>query len=158
MIKINRNASHGQYLIADIFPDIKQNRAVREIFDTPEELDEVLRQTRVLISDQPSYMRVDNDDGSILIGRHHLEHADRVILHLDIIHELVHVRQHRRGLDLYDRSRAYVDRPTEIEAYALTVKEARRIGLSDHQILNYLSVEWVTPQEHDRLAKRLGIG
>lgn len=157
MLKPNRNTPHGQYLLTDIFPDIKQNRAVREIFDTPEELDAVLRQTRVIISDQPSYMRVDNDDGSILIGHHHLVHAADVILHLDIIHELVHVQQHRRGLDLYDRTLAYVDRPTEIEAYALTVKEARRIGLSDRQIFDYLCVEWITPQEHARLAKRLGV-
>ena len=77
--------------------------------------------------------------------------------HLNIIHELVHVRQQRDGMDLYDRSKAYVDRETEIEAYEYTIKEARRIGLSKEEILDYLSVEWITPEEYRRLANRLGV-
>ena len=77
---------------------------------------------------------------------------------LDIIHELVHVRQQREGLDLYDRSKAYVDRETEIEAYEYTINEARRIGLSEEEILDYLTVEWITLEEYRRLADRLGVG
>ena len=77
---------------------------------------------------------------------------------MDIIHELCHVKQHLQGRDLYDRSRAYVDRETEIEAYEITVKEARRIGLDDNAILDYLCVSWITPEEHERLARRLGVG
>jgi len=76
---------------------------------------------------------------------------------LDIVHELVHVKQHRKGLDLYDRSVSYVDRPTEIEAYAITVREARRIGLTDVAIFEYLSVDWISSEEHCRLAKRLNV-
>jgi len=116
-----------------------------------------MTRTKVIISEQPSYMKVDNADGSILINPRHLMHSDAVILYLDIIHELVHVKQHRRGLDLYDRSKAYVDRETEIDAYAFSVKEARRLDLTDKQILDYLKVEWITPEEHLRLAKRLDL-
>ncbi|MBA4424163.1 MAG: hypothetical protein C0390_13875, partial [Syntrophus sp. (in: bacteria)] len=57
----------------------------------------------------------------------------------------------------YDRSKAYVDRETEIEAYQITVQEARRIGLNDHDISNYLLVAWITPDEHKRLARRLEV-
>jgi hypothetical protein len=102
-------------------------------------------------------MSVDNQDGSITIGLSHLQQSDTEILYLDIIHELVHVRQQRDGLDLYDKTKAYVDRITEIDAFALAVKEARRIGFTEAQILNYLRVEWITPQEHRRLAKRLDV-
>ena len=102
-------------------------------------------------------MFVDNDDATINIGRMHLKASEAEVLYLDIIHELVHVRQHREGLDLYDRSVSYVDRKTEIEAYVVTIKEARSIGLNDKQILDYLTVEWITPEEHKRLAQRLNV-
>ncbi len=36
---------------------------------------------------------------------------------------------------------AYVDRPTEIEAYQTTVAEAKRIGMTDEQIIEYLKTE-----------------
>ena len=102
-------------------------------------------------------MFVDNDDGSISIGVHHLKTSDEKVLYLDIIHELVHVRQHRDGRNLYDRSVSYVDRITEIEAYEITVREARRIGMSDEEIVDYLEVEWITPEEQIRLARRLNV-
>jgi len=46
---------------------------------------------------------------------------------------------------------------TEIEAYEITVREARRIGLTDDVILDYLRVSWITPEEHKRLATKLGV-
>lgn len=157
LIRINRDATYGRYKLSDIFPDIGQNPILRELFKTASELKDVLAETAVIISDGPSYMKVDNADGSILINPRHLIHSDAVILYLDIIHELVHVKQHRQGLDLYDRSKAYVDRETEIDAYAFTIKEAHRLGLTDKQILDYLRVEWITPKEHLRLAKSLNL-
>ncbi|MEW6672397.1 MAG: ImmA/IrrE family metallo-endopeptidase [Thermodesulfobacteriota bacterium] len=157
MVQINRDAICGRYRISDIFPDIGQNPILLRLFETPSELTDVLEGTAVIISDRPSYMKVDNADGSIFINPRHLMQSDAVVLYLDIIHELVHVKQHRQGLNLYDRSKAYVDRETEIEAYAFCTQEARRLGLSDAQILDYLRVEWITPEEHLRLARRLNL-
>ncbi|MFC1814463.1 hypothetical protein ACFL0M_00680 [Thermodesulfobacteriota bacterium] len=157
MIQINRQVEPGKYKLSDIFPDIRQNPILLEIFTTSTEIDDVLSNTLVIVSDKPRYMKVDNEDGSILIGRRHLELSDVAILYLDIIHELVHVKQHRQGIDLYDRSKAYVDRQTEIDAYEFAIGEARRIGFTAKQILDYLCVEWITPEEHQRLAKRLKI-
>jgi len=96
-------------------------------------------------------------DGSITIGLTHLRQASDEFLYLDIIHELCHVKQHLQGRNLYDRSKAYVDRETEIEAYQVTVQEARRIGLKDEAIANYLRVSWITPEEHKRLVRRLDV-
>jgi hypothetical protein len=50
-----------------------------------------------------------------------------------------------------------VDRDTEIEAYLVTVREARRLGLNDEAIADYLRVSWLTPQEHQRLARILNV-
>ncbi|MCX5820356.1 MAG: hypothetical protein NT047_10675, partial [Deltaproteobacteria bacterium] len=83
--------------------------------------------------------------------------ASDEFLYLDIVHELCHVKQHLQGRNLYDRSKAYVDRETEIEAYQVTIQEARRIGLNDDAISNYLRVPWITPEESKRLARRLDV-
>ncbi|NQT68076.1 MAG: hypothetical protein HQ552_00680 [Desulfobacteraceae bacterium] len=157
MIQINRGLTPGQYKIADIFPEIIAKPILAEIFRSKQEIENVIANTKVIIINRHHEMSVDNQDGTITIGLNHLQQSDTEILYLDIIHELVHVRQQRDGLDLYDKTKAYVDRLTEIDAYALTVKEARRIGFTEAQILNYLQVEWITPQEHRRLAKRLDV-
>ena len=102
-------------------------------------------------------MYVKNDDASIVIGFQHLQNSDSKILYLDIIHELVHVMQQRQGLDLYDKSYAYVDRPTEIEAYEIAVLEAKNLGMNKEEILDYLLVEWITTEEHRRLASHVGL-
>ena len=50
-----------------------------------------------------------------------------------------------------------MDRPTEIEAYALVVEEARAMGLPEDKIAEYLYVEWASPKDHERLCRRLGV-
>ena len=47
--------------------------------------------------------------------------------------------------------------PTEIESYDITVKEAKRLGMSDKEIIDYLKVEWITAEEHKKLAAHVGI-
>ena len=157
MIQINRRLTPGQYKIADIFPEIRAKPILAEIFRSKQEIEDVIANTNVIVINKHYEMSVDNQDGTITIGLNHLQQSDTEIPYLDIIHELVHVRQQRDGHDLYDKTKAYVDRLTEIDAYALTVKEARRIGFTEAQILNYLQVGWITPQEHRRLAKRLDV-
>lgn len=156
--RINRRAGSGEYRISEIFPDLKTNSIFSDIFGDRSFVEEVFQNTSVRIIERQTYMFVDNDDGTINIGIQHLQESDPEVLYLDIIHELVHVRQQREGLDLYDRSKSYVDRETEIEAYEFTIKEARRIGLGEEEILDYLTVEWITPEEYRRLADRLGVG
>jgi len=155
---INRQVGFGEYRISEIFPNLKKNSIFSDIFGDRSFVEEVFQNSAVRIIKQQTDMFVDNDDGTINIGIQHLKESDPEVLYLDIIHELVHVRQQREGLDLYDRSKSYVDRETEIEAYEFTIKEARRIGLSEEEILDYLTVEWITPEEYRRLADRLGVG
>lgn len=157
MIKINRNANLGIYKIDDIFAGLKETDVVSKIFNTREELNDVFSNTEIIIDQNCNYMRVKNDDAVILIGLNHLKTSDEMVLYLDIIHELVHVKQQLHGMDLYDESYSYVDRPTEIEAYSVTVEEAKRMGMTNLEIMNYLHVDWITPEEHRRLALKLGV-
>jgi hypothetical protein len=155
--RVNRQLSPGQYCLADVFTDIRSYNILKTIFERNEELDLVLTQTRIFLADHNYEMFVNDEDASIVIGLPHLRTASDEILYLDIIHELCHVWQYRQGRDLYDESRSYVDRDTEIEAYLVTIREARRIGLSEEAIADYLRVSWITPQEHQRLVLRLNV-
>ncbi len=155
---IDRRLEPGQYRLAEVFADIRTYGILTAIFADSEEIDRVITDIKVFVVDQPYEMYVNNDDASITIGLTHLRRSSDEFLYLDIIHELCHVKQHLQGRNLYDRSKAYVDRETEIDAYRITVQEARRIGLNDDAIVNYLHVSWITPEEHKRLARSLDVG
>ena len=157
MIKINRDITPGNYTLSEIFDGLQEVDILTKVFKTKEELDDVFLKTKVVIEESDHYMYVKNDDASIVIGFKHLKNSESKILYLDIVHELVHVMQQRQGLDLYNKSYAYVDRPTEIEAYEIAVMEAKNLGMNDKEILDYLLVEWITPEEHKRLASHVGL-
>jgi hypothetical protein len=157
VFRINRRLEPGQYSLEDVFADIRTYGILQAVFADAKERDRVMANTKVFVVDNPYEMFVDNDDGSITIGLTHLRRSSEEFLYLDIIHELCHVKQHLEGRDLYDRSKSYVDRETEVEAYEVTVQEARRIGLTEEAITNYLRVPWITPEEHKRLARRLDV-
>jgi len=157
LIKINRDVIEGTYRLEEIFEGLQNNEILLKIFKTKEELGDVFSKIKVIVDVHSHYMHVNNEDASIVIGLEHIKNSDKKILYLDIVHELVHVKQQRQGLDLYDKSYSYVDRPTEVEAYAITVEEARRLGMKDPEIFDYLHVEWITPDEHKRLASAVGL-
>ncbi len=157
MIKINRNITPGVYNLDEIFDGLKEVTVLTKVFKTKKELDDVFSKTSVIVEESDHYMYVKNNEAAIVIGLEHLKNSDSKILHLDIIHELVHVMQQRKGFDLYDKSYAYVDRPTEIEAYEIAVMEAKNLGMNKKEISDYLFVEWITPEQHKRLVSHVGL-
>ena len=96
-------------------------------------------------------------EGHLVVSSHYFNKGDRVDKYLDIIHELVHIRQFMDGKELFDDAHSYVERPTEIEAYQYVVDEARKLGLSDDRICNYLKTEWISDEDLKRLAKVLNV-
>lgn len=154
-IQLNRTVNLGTYKIDEIFIGLQNVEILLQIFKTREEIDDVFQKTKVIVSTESKFMHVNNNDGSIVVGQEHLQSSEKTILYLDIIHELVHVKQQRQGLDLYDKTYSYVDRPTEIEAYEIAVREAKRLGMSDNEIFDYLYVDWITSDEHKKLAKKM---
>lgn len=154
---VNRNRTVGNYRLPEIFDGLDDSPAMIELVQEPEERNHILNETVIDLVDSEGYMYVEQSDGRLVVGTQYLREASEQFLYLDAIHELVHVKQFRQGADLYDSRYSYVDRPTEIEAYKLTVKEARRLGMSDSEIADYLLVDWITRKERDKLAKRLGV-
>ena len=150
-----RNASSGTYNFRDIFKGFDDLVAVKNIFgqNVKSELDEL----KVEVFPKDGYMGVSDEDGHVFASQFYLNDGDEWSVYLDIIHELVHVRQFKNGMNLFDSQFAYVDRPTEIEAYSVGVEEARRIGMTEEEIFEYLEVPWISKKEHHRLAKSAGL-
>ncbi|MCS4538957.1 MAG: hypothetical protein HYY67_08890 [Thaumarchaeota archaeon] len=154
-IRINRDVKVMTYHFKEVFQGFENCQAVRDTFG--EETDKVLDGLGVELYSRKGYMGVSETTGNLIVSTHYLKTGDELSIYLDVIHELVHVRQFREGKDLFDPNYQYVDRPTEIEAYAHSVKEAKRLGMTDDDIMDYLRMEWVTEEEVKRLAKSIGV-
>jgi hypothetical protein len=140
----------------DYFKGFDKNEAVRGIFG--DRTEEILRNLKVEFMGLFGYMGVDNTDGHLLVNARYIESGDKTDIYLDIIHELCHVKQYMDGKELFDGRFEYVDRPTEIEAYRYTVKEARRLGLSEERICQYLKTEWMSEEDLKKLARHVEVG
>jgi len=133
--------------------------AVRGIFG--QETDEVLANLRVeFLNARSDYIWVSDKDGHLIVNTNYLKKGKTRDIYLDLIHELVHVKQFRDGRELsldFGRRFEYVDRSTELEAYRHTIKEARKLGMRDEEIVDYLRITWLDEDEVRRLARNLGV-
>ena len=153
LIRILRwGTSAGMFL--DYFKGFDKSQAVRGIFG--DRTDEVLKNLKVEFI-WFGYMGVDDDDGHLLVNKRYLNSGDKTDVYLDVIHELCHVKQHLEGKELFNQEYDYVNNPTEVEAYRYTVREAKRLGLSDKRILSYLQTEWMSHADLKQLVKNIGI-
>jgi hypothetical protein len=155
--KINREVKTGVRRLSEIFGGLEYSPAILGLYRNREDAVKFLERVSLRVIDTNDYMYVDPWDGRITIGRRYLLEAEARILYLDIIHELIHVKQWSEGKELYDRRYSYVERPTELKAYTIVADEARRIGMTGREIIEYLEVPWISKNELQLLAKRIGI-
>jgi hypothetical protein len=157
MLRLSKILSAGgsTHTFAEYFKGLENMEAVRRIFG--ERTEEVLGNLRVEFTWLGGYMWVNDTDGHLMVSSRYLSQGDKVDIYLDLIHELVHVRQFMDGKELFDEHYSYIDRLTEVEAYRCSVEEARRLGLSDQRICHYLKTEWMSDEDLKRLAKTLNV-
>ncbi len=143
-------------MVRDVLQGLDQLEVFEEIRG---ELDgeELLAQATVLCFHGDGYPRVDDHTGHILCPEEYTRTHDPLIVYLDILHELVHVRQVLQGQQVYHFPEPYVDWPTEIEAYAISYREAQRLGVSDAWFWDYLVVPWMEIEDMARLAGSIGL-
>jgi hypothetical protein len=104
------------------------------------------------------FRMVETRDDVIVVSRSHLVNSPRMDVYLDIVHEFLHILQRRQGRIIWPKAKlAYVDRPTEIEAYAYSVAEARRLAVPDRYLREYLKVTWIRRAEYLRLLENVGV-
>jgi hypothetical protein len=152
---MQRNVGPGIHPFTEVFKGFEKVKAVRAIFG--DQTEKVLAELTVELADGRGYMRIDDEHGSIVVNSRYLKDGQETHVYLDVIHELVHIRQRMEGKELWDKKFAYVDRPTEIEAYSVAVEEGRRIRLTDGELAEYLKVEWVAEEDFRRMLKTLGL-
>lgn len=154
-VKIQRNARATTYPFKDYFKGFEKIKIIRKIFGR--KTNEVLRNLKVEFIGWGGYMLVSDIDGHLIVSANYLKKGDVIDIYLDVIHELAHVKQFMKGKKLFDEKFSYTDRPTEIEAYRYAVSEARRLGLGDERICEYLKTEWMSMEDFKRLAKALNV-
>lgn len=152
---IPRSVAVALYRFTDYFEGFEKVEAVKRIFG--EDTEKALSELMVEFAGWRGYMGVSENDGHLIASASYLCTGDRTDIYLDIIHELVHVRQFREGKELFDSHYAYIERPTEIEAYDVAVQEARRLGLSDERICEYLKTEWMSDKDLKHLAETMHV-
>lgn len=158
-VPVSKRGSKTRYKFNEYFRGFTEVPAVREIFR--HETDEVLGNLRVeFLNTRSDYIWVSDKDGHLIANANYLRDGETRAIYLDLIHELVHVKQFREGRELslnFGKRFEYVDRPTELEAYKHTIREARRLGMTDDEIMDYLNVTWLDEEELKRLARHLRV-
>jgi hypothetical protein len=139
----------------DYFRGFEKVEAVRRLFG--DRTEEVLRNLQVQFTWAGGYMGVNASNGRLMVNSKYLNEGDRIDVYLDVIHELVHVKQLMEGKELFDSHYGYTERPTEVEAYDYAVEEARKLGLKDERICQYLKTEWMSEFAFKQLANTLGV-
>jgi hypothetical protein len=145
-----KKVEEGRYRLVDVFEGLEESQTLKKVFG--DDVQNILVSTSIEINNHPWIIWV-NERGAISINVDYLNKIDLRTLYLDIVHELVHIKQFKEGKKLFDERFSYANSPTEIEAYKLTVEEAQNIGLSKNEIIDYLKVDWITDEEHQKLVE-----
>ncbi|MCI4326631.1 MAG: hypothetical protein L3K16_03220 [Thermoplasmata archaeon] len=170
-----RGTAAGRYPLLDVFRGLERTIPFRKYPGDDAEIRRIAKATSAEVADGPGWMyvaprrtppevrsagfrMVESPDDVIVVARSHLANSPSMDLYLDIIHEFFHILQRHHGRELWlGRKFAYVDRPTEVEAYAFSVAEARRLGVPDRYLREYLQVTWVPAVEYRRLLRHVGV-
>ncbi len=171
---IDRSAGIGRHRLLSVFRGVDDVPPFAEYPASAHLRREVVGSTHVELVGGPTWMYVaphevppfakavgwrpvTSASDCIVVGRRHLTRSPAITVYLDVLHELFHVFQRRAGRELWDISDGYAGSPTELEAYAFAIREARRLGATDRYLRNYLRVDWIDKKEHQRLIRNLGI-
>ncbi len=123
---------------------VRRSPVLRRIARDADQRAALLTRARVLVCGRKGYAFVDVEAPRIVISTHYYATGTDLDLYLDLVHELTHLRQLGQGFDLWDDRLDHVERPTEVEAYAVAVEEGRRLGMSEKDVLEHLKNPWMT--------------
>ena len=155
-VRIPRNIRLRYERFPDHFKGFERVPAVRAIFGPRTAA--ALRGLKVeFFSSRWGFMGVSDTDGHLMVSTHYLRTGKVRDIYLDVIHELVHVKQFRDGKKLFEDGFEYPDLPTEIEAYKACVAEGRRLGMNARELFDYLKVFWMSDKDVRRLARHVDV-
>ena len=149
--RIVRQLPRGEHPYLALLPLVAESPAVRRIESMAIPIARLLEKARVRIEPCNGFVWVDDEAPAIILTEHYYRRGSPRDLYLDLLHELTHLRQLAEGQGLWDESFRYVDRPTEIEGYAVAIEEGRRLGMTETEVVRHLSNPWMTPADVARL-------
>ena len=141
---LNRNVGLGTHPYLEVLPGAARSPALRRVARDEAKRAALLRDAKVRVLPVPGYAFIYVRAPCIVLSWFYLKIGRDRDLYLDLLHELTHLRQLSEGAELWDESFAYVDRPTEIEAYAVATEEGRRLGMSEEELLEHLHNPWMS--------------
>ena len=164
-VGLNRNSPKPPLRpFTEYFQGFERVGAVRAVFG--DQTEEVLGRLRVgFMPNRGMYMGIRDVDGNIAVGTYHLRTSPTRTLYLDVVHELFHVGQRMRDERFFhdefmkfmaDRTLYYAS-PIEIPAYAHTVREAERIGMTPEEITEYLKIGEAPPRTWRSFLKQMNL-
>ena len=171
---VDRELPVGRHPLLAAFPGLDRLPTAERLVTDARARSKLFDETCVQIVDQDLWMYVapwDAPSGArrqwqpvlspgsdcVVIGKGHLAESTELMLFMDIFHELCHVLQRQGGANLWPPGLSYVERWTEVEAYRFVVGEARKLGVPDGFLREYLRVEWISEDEHRRLLESLEV-
>jgi hypothetical protein len=149
--QVIRTLDCGIHPYRHLLPRLEESPVARRIESPDTPLGLLIDGARVRIKIGEGYCFVDVKVPAIVLFFEYYRRANPLDLYLDMAHELTHLRQLAEGKNLWDHSLHYVDRPTEIEGYAVAVEEGLRLGMTEDQIMQHLSNPWLNEGEVARL-------
>jgi hypothetical protein len=153
--RIDRTLARGEHPYCALLPRVSESPAMRRIASKAILPDALLKTARVRIQAGEGYVWVDDKTPAIILIEDYYRSGNALDLYLDLLHELTHLRQLAEGHFLWDERFHYVDRPTEIEGYAVAIEEGLRMGMSKSDIIHHLSNPWMTRAHIFRLLKNV---
>jgi hypothetical protein len=149
--RVIRGLAPGMHRYQELLPRISESPALARLAADPDVRHGLLATAAVRIETMRSYCWVDIEVPCIVLSVDYYREGSGLDLYLDLLHELTHLRQLSEGWDVWDESFEYVDRPTEIEGYAVAIEEGRRLGMTDEHVLHHLSNPWMSDADVARL-------
>jgi hypothetical protein len=154
--RVVRGLPCGDYVYRKLLPRIDESPVRRRIETSKTPFDRLVDNAIVRIKKRErGYCYVDVLVPAVTVSEHYYLNGNDLDLYLDLAHELTHLRQNLEGENIWEHSIPYVDRPTEIEAYAVAIEEGRRLGMTDADIMTHLSNPWMSKEEIARLRNNI---
>src|SRR5207247_811789 len=111
------------------FKGFDRVEAVRAIFGA--RTAQILKALKVeFFSSKWGYMGVSDEDGHLVVSAHYLRTGNRRDIYLDVVHELVHVRQFSEGKQLFLERFNYPAATRRMDACKLCIAVGRRLGMA----------------------------
>jgi hypothetical protein len=153
--RIIRGLDPGLHPYRSLLPRLEDSPAARRIETPSMPMGQLMDAARVLITNHEGFCFVDITIPAIILSEYYYAQGKDIDLYLDMAHELLHLRQLAEGKELWDHDLHYVDRPTEVEGYAVAVEEGLRLGMTEDQIIKHLSNPWLSTAEVARLRRNI---